>query len=294
MDLRQVQYFLAVANAGSFSVAADELFISQSSLSKQILALEKELDVRLFDRSHRKIVLTEAGEFFYDHALQLETTYKVMLGGLGKYRMTKPDLAIAAIPVIAQYGITRYLAQFKSKFPNIHIVLEEKEVATILPAMKNRQYDLALVRDHDLVARQYNSVEFLQDKLVVAVSNEHRFATRKSLSLKELAGENFITYNKGSHWHEIVMNACREAGFEPRVFYASLRGASIVGLVAAKSGIALMMEQVLNYYRRPDVVSIPLDETIESRIVLVYLKNKKISKPAKTFIRFIQKVVQTA
>jgi DNA-binding transcriptional LysR family regulator len=90
------------------------------------------------------------------------------------------------------------------------------------------------------------------------------------------------------------MNACREAGFEPRVFYASLRGASIVGLVAAKSGIALMMEQVLNYYRRPDVVSIPLDETIESRIVLVYLKNKKISKPAKTFIRFIQKVVQTA
>jgi DNA-binding transcriptional LysR family regulator len=79
------------------------------------------------------------------------------------------------------------------------------------------------------------------------------------------------------------------AGFEPRVFYSTLRGASIIGLVASNSGVALMMEKVLNYYRRSDVVAIPLTETFTSKIVITYLKEKKLSKSVKMFIRFMEK-----
>lgn len=291
MEIKQVQYFLAVTEAGSFSVAADDLYISQSSLSKRIIALEKELEIQLFDRSKRKISLTDAGRVFYKHAINFNEINKALTTDLEEYRTEASSLSIAAIPVIAQYGITSYIAQFKSAYPNINFTLEEREASTILPALNSRKYDLAFVRDYSMDTNQYSNLEIFRDKLLVAVSNKHRFAARKSISLTELSDENFITYNEGTIVHELSVEACRKAGFEPRVFYASLRGASIIGLVASNSGVALMMEKVLNYYDRHDVVSIPLDETIESKIVVAYLKNKKLSKSAKTFIKFVEKIL---
>jgi LysR family transcriptional activator of glutamate synthase operon len=148
---------------------------------------------------------------------------------------------------------------------------------------------LAFVRDYGIDLEQYETVEVVRDKLMVAVSKKHHFATRESLSLSELSGENFIMFNKGTLAYEIAVNACREAGFEPRVFYSSLRGASIIGLVASNSSVALMMEKVLDYYRNPGVAAVSLKEKVESKIVVAYPKNKKLSKSAKTFLRFIEK-----
>ena len=83
MEIKQVQYFLTVAEAGSFSVAAEDLYISQSSLSKQIIALEKELGIPLFDRSKRKIALTPAGETYLKHARNIHAEYQVLMTDLG-------------------------------------------------------------------------------------------------------------------------------------------------------------------------------------------------------------------
>lgn len=289
MEIKQVQYFLAVAEAGSFSVAAEDLYISQSSLSKQIIALEKELKLQLFDRSKRKISLTEAGKIFQKHAIHLYETHKAMLTEIGGYKKTIASLSIAAIPVIAQYGITSYLAKFKTAHPNIVFNLEEREASTVLPALHKREYDLAFIRDYGVNLNQYSYLEIVRDKLMVAVSKDHRFSARKSVSLLELADENFITYNKGTLVYELSVNACKLAGFEPRVFYATLRGASIIGLVAANSGVALMMEKVFNYYQRSDVIPIPLDTTVASKVILAYPKNRKLSKSAKTFLDFMKK-----
>ena len=291
MEIKQIQYFLSVAERGSFSAAAQDLYISQSSLSKQVIALEKELDLQLFDRSKRKISLTDAGKVFHKHALNLNKDYQAVLADLEEYRATAPSLSIVAIPVIAQYGITSYISQFKSTYPNINFTLEEREASTIFPALKSCQYDLAFVRDYHMATNQYSSMEIFKDHLLVAVSNKHRFAERESISLAELANENFITYNEGTIVYELSVEACRNAGFEPRVFYSTLRGASIIGLVAANSGIALMMEKVLDYYKRSNVVSIPLNDRIESKIVIAYLKNKKLSKSATTFIEFVRKTL---
>jgi DNA-binding transcriptional LysR family regulator len=289
VEIKQIQYFLSVVDTGSFSAAADELYISQSSLSKKIIALEKDLDVELFDRTKRRVSLTDAGKSFHKHALAFNDIYKSMLNDLMEFLKSTPSLSIAAIPVIAQYGITSYIAQFKSAYPSIHFDLEEREASTVLPALSQHKYDLAFLRDYGINTDQYSTLEVVRDKLMVAVSKNHKFAGRKTLSLSELANENFIMFNKGTLVYEVAINACHSAGFEPRVFYATLRGASIIGLVASNSGVALMMEKVLDYYRNPDVIAIPLEEIIESKIVLAYLKDKELSKPAKTFIRFMEK-----
>jgi DNA-binding transcriptional LysR family regulator len=87
--------------------------------------------------------------------------------------------------------------------------------------------------------------------------------------------------------HDIAVAACRQAGFEPRVFYASIHLESIFGLVASNIGIAMMMEQLYEYYKNDDIVAVPLEEVIPSNIVLAHLKSKKLPKPAKLFMDFI-------
>ena len=287
MELKQVTYFLTVAELGSFSAAADHLYISQSSLSKQIMALEKELGIELFDRSKRNIVLTEAGATFRKHAQRHNDEYKVMLANLKEYKRA-PSLSIIAIPVIAQYGITSYIAQFQSAFPNIQLMLEEREASTILPALNDHQFDLAFVRDNYLDIEQYHVLEVDRDKFMVTLSVKHPLATRTSISLSELANENFIMFDKGTIVHELAVDVCREAGFVPRIFYASLRVESILGLVASQSGIALIMEKIFQYHKHPDVIAIPMREIVESKIVLVYPRGKKLSIPAKNFWEFIR------
>jgi DNA-binding transcriptional LysR family regulator len=288
MEVKQVQYFLAVVNTGSFSAAADELYITQSSISKQIIALEKELGCSLFDRSKRKISLTRAGETFLKHAHNLNTDYQTMLADLSKYK-SMPYFSIIAIPVIAQYGITTHMAQFKSAHPKLNFTLDEREAATILPALNNHQYDLAFIRDYALDCEVYSFLLIARDKLQVVVSKSHHFAGRQSIALSELADENFIMFDKGTIVHELTMDACHQAGFDPRIFYASLRVESILGLVVSNSGIALMMEKVLAYHQPHDIVAIPLENNIESNLVLAWLKNKQLPQPARVFIEFMEK-----
>ena len=287
MEMKQVEYFLAVAELRSFSVAADNLYVSQSSLSKQIMALEKELGVALFDRSKRSIALTASGESFQKHAHRLNDEYKAMISNIKDYKIA-PSLSIVAIPVIAQYGITSYIAQFQSAYPKMQLLLEEREALAILPALNSRQFDLAFIRDNYLDTEQHHILEVNSDKFVVALSVKHPLAVRASISLSELANENFIMFDKGTIVHELAVDACRKAGFEPRNFYASLRVESILGLVASQAGVALIMEKVFQYHKHPDVIAIPLTEIIESRIVLAYTKDKKLSVWAESFWEFIR------
>jgi DNA-binding transcriptional LysR family regulator len=289
MKLAQVQYVLMVAQAGTFTEAAAKLYISQSSLSKQIIALEKELGLPLFDRSRRKVALTEAGEAFLRHARTLNETYLAMMAELTAYKAT-PAVSILTIPVIAQYGIPSYLAQFKQAYPHLDVTLEEREAVEILPVLDDRGADLAIVRDSYLDAARYDSLVIARDQLLVAVSRAHRLADRPSVSLKELADENLITVGKASLIQELMVDACRQAGFEPRIFYASYRAESILGLAASGSGVALMMKRIFDYSRRLDVVGVPLDETITSNVVLAWLKGKRLSRAAKTFVDFVAKL----
>lgn len=286
MELKQIQCVLAITASGSFSAAAEDLYISQSSLSKLVMALEKELGFALFDRSKRKIALTLAGRAFLPHAQKMNDAYCAMLADLGEYKIA-PPLSIVAIPVIAQYSIPSYIARFRGAHPDIAVLLEEREAAAILPALNSHQYELAFVRDNYLNPAEYLLWAIAQDKMVVVVSKEHRYAARASLSVAELAGENHIMFDRGTVVHELAVDACRAAGFEPRIFYASLRVESVLGLVASNSGVALMMEKVVRYHANPQVAVIPLQETIASNIVLVAPKGRKLPWQARVFVDFV-------
>jgi len=290
MEIRQIQYFLSIVETGSFSAAADEHYISQSSLSKVIIALEKELGVSIFDRSKRKIFLTEAGEAFLGHARKLNTTYKAMVVELDGYKANVDSFSIAAIPVLTQYGITTSIAQFKDLNPSIRFSLEEIDGLNILPALDERRFDLAFTRHNYLNHDQYASLEIYRDKMLVMVSKNNQYAKRSSISLKELSKDNFIVFDKVTDLYKLIMDECGKAGFEPTVFYSSHRKVSVFGLVGTNIGLALIPAKIYEYHQHQDVLAIPLEEHIECNIVLAWLKNRKLPKAAGIFIDFMDKM----
>ena len=292
MESRQVQYFLAIVDNGSFSAAADELYISQSSLSKKIIALEKELGVTLFDRSKRKIKLTKAGKKFLEHARALDSAYRDMVIEIDDYKAKEDYFSVAAIPVISEYGITNLIALFQEQYPNIHLSLEELNGMSILPALSERRFDLAFTRHNYLDYDQFTGIEVCKDKFLVVVSQKNPHASKTTISLKELSNDNFIVFDKVTLLHELIMEECNKAGFDPTIFYSSHRKVSVFGLVGANIGIALTPEKIYDYHKQPDVVAIPLEETIESNIVLVYPKTKKLPRSAKIFMDFIHSSVE--
>jgi LysR family transcriptional activator of glutamate synthase operon len=291
MEIRQIQYFLSIVETGSFSAAADEHYISQSSLSKKIIALEKELGVPLFDRSKRKVFLTVTGEVFLEHARKINGAYKAMIIDLNGYKSETDSFSIAAIPVIAQYGITTYIAQFREVYPNIFFTLEEIDGLNILPALEERRFDLAFTRHNFLDDEKFTCLEIRKDKLLVVVSKKNRYATKSSISIKELSDDNFIVFDRVTDLHKLIMEECKKAGYDPLIFYSSHRKVSVFGLVGANIGLALMPSKIYDYHNHPDVLSIPLEEHIECNMVLAYLKNKKLPKAANIFIDFLEKMV---
>jgi Transcriptional regulator len=287
VDFKQLEYFIQIVNSGSYSEAADQLFVSQSSLSKQILALEKELNISLFDRHKRRIELTKAGQAFLPHARELILEYQNMSADISQFKII-PELKIAAFPVIAQYGVISFITQFRQKYPSVNLTFEEREAAEVNMILSNHSCDCAFMRDNYLDKDHYDMVEIAKDRMVLVLSRNHPLAKRKNVSLSELSNENFIMFDKGTVVHELCIDACHNVGFEPRVFYASFRVDTILGLVASNSGIALIMEKVFDFANNQEVIAIPLIEPIESKIVLVYLKESRLSTTTKLFIKMVQ------
>jgi DNA-binding transcriptional LysR family regulator len=291
MEIRQIHYFLSIARTGSFTAAADELFVSQSSLSKQIIALERELGVQLFDRSKRKVTLTEAGKAFRTHAVKMDQAHTTMVADLEGYRPGAETLSITAIPVIDHYGIPKYIAAFREAYPAIRLTLEKREAVEIASDLGAHRCDLAFTRANCLNRDRHAWIKVFPDRLIVVVSIDHRLASRPVVSLQDLKDETFVVLDRYTAVDQILEDVCRGAGFEPRTMHSSLRGESIVAGVAANMGVGLMMERVFDYYKDPGVVALELVPVIETWLVLAHTKGRALSGPARAFVEFIASMV---
>lgn len=292
MEIRQIYYFLSIVDTGSFSAAADEHFISQSSLSKMILTLEKELRVSLFDRSKRKVALTDAGQAFLSHARKIVADNKAMLFDMEHYRTDTDSFFIGTIPVMAQYGIATLVSQFRDRHPNVHFHLEEIGGSNIIRSLEDHRFDIVFTRHNYLDDELFESVEIRKDKLVLVVAKNNHYARRTSIALKELANDNFILFDKATDLYRLIMDECGKAGFEPTIFFSSHRKVSVFGLVETNIGIALVPLQTYEYHQPPDIVPIPLEDEISCDMVLVYPKTRKLPASAVTFVDFMRHVTE--
>ncbi|NFH69370.1 LysR family transcriptional regulator [Clostridium botulinum] len=269
ITIEQIQYFLAIKKYNGFSPAAHELCISQSSLSKQIKALENELDTILFDRASRVTSLTSAGEDFYIYAEKFLDDYNNIIQSMKKHSISKKStLKIGTIAVITQYGLTSTIAAFKSKYPTIDINIFEDENDAILTMLIKSEIDFAIIRDFNLPRNSFDVIPLANDELVVVTSNNHPLAKKKYISFDDLKNEDFIICSK-SGVYDICVKECTKLGFTPNVIHNINKIETILGLVSEGLGITLIVNNVLKPFGNSNISVHPLKKPINSNLALV-------------------------
>jgi DNA-binding transcriptional LysR family regulator len=179
----------------SFSEAADELFITQSSISKHIQTIEEILNLELIDR--RRMRLTPAGDRFYVCAKQIVKQYDSMLQIMQDYRKDyNLQVRIVAIPALALSIISKLMSNFWKEHPDVNYQLTEMEMSRAMAAFHHAKADIAIVRTNMLdKCQNYNIIPLKEDEVVVLCSPSHRFATYDEVPLKDVIGEHTVFHN---------------------------------------------------------------------------------------------------
>jgi len=240
MELHQLRYFCAVADTGSFSRAAEHSHVSQPSLSQQILKLEAELGVRLFDRLGRSVRLTDAGKTFLPRARSVLRELEAARGDIteGKDSISG-HVTVGVIPTVAPYFLPPVLAAFSKRFPDAAVSVVEEITPVLLDRLRAGAIDLAIlalpIRGHE-----FESLPLLTEPLFAALPKKHRLSRRATISLRDLRKEPFLLLRDGHCFRENAVAACDRARVSPQVVFESGQFSSLLGLVGAGMGISLV------------------------------------------------------
>lgn len=288
MEIEHLHEFTVIAKLQSFSRAAEELCISQSSLSKHMLSLERELGVPLLVRNPRSVELSPAGAQILPLAAQAyEIQNKITVAAARQSSQERTLLKIASIPVMAQYNITGVLAKFQRLHPGVTLEVQECEQHELSPMLEQGTCELAFSRLRGGPESNMEALEFCRDNLVAVVPQDHPFSKKEALCLSDLETEPLLFLDRRTGLHALCDELCRRAGFAPKVVYTGHRPENIVELAAQHMGIALLMKRHTDYVQNSKVVCIDVAPLVESSICLVRSRNRRTSALAREFWNFV-------
>jgi DNA-binding transcriptional LysR family regulator len=241
MELHQLRYFVTVVREGTFTKAAERLYITQPSLSEQIRKLETELGSPLFDRLGRSLALTSAGEAFLPHAQRVLFEVELARQRIQEVQgLRRGRISIGVLPSAAARLLPTFLAEFRHRYPGVEMVLREENVSSEFEDLVHEgELDLAIIRlprrRPDLEARR-----LIREPMVLVVPPGHRLGGRRSVVLAELAPEPFVVMKDGYGLRELLVTMCEASGFQPRVAVETSQLGSVLGLVLAGLGVTVL------------------------------------------------------
>jgi molybdate transport repressor ModE-like protein len=295
LDVRRMRVLREVARHGSFSAAADALSFTQSAVSQQIAALEREAGTTLVERSVRGIRLTDAGRALVRHTdailgrLSEAEAELEAIAGLrgGRLRMASFESVGATLMPLA-------IATFKQRHPAVELSLSLAEPEHALPRLKSGELELALAFGADgVVVPEDDGIErvhLLDDPLYLALAPGHPLARKRSLRLADLAGDPWIEGTPTCACAAMTRRACERAGFTPHIAFESDDYGAIQGFVAAGVGVALIAELALTTVRDDIVIRSLGRETPVRRIHAAVLAGTYRSPATAAMLDILQDV----
>lgn len=287
MTFDELYYFVVLVREDNFLNAAETLHISQSSLTKHIQKLEKELDISLFDRNSRKAVITEAGKYFYKEAVKLLKQKEKIIYNLEKYK-SKEEIKIGVLPVFNQYNLNSIFKNFKEKYPYIKINFEEGEEESLKEGILNGKFDFIIARDLSDKTIIKEAV-VARDILIAAVPENHLLAEKKSLALKDLKNENLFLMNKYTTVYQIITKLFDKEKISPRITKTA-RAETIINCLSFENGTALLPYSSFKIFKNKNLKIIKLVPEIKIPVVLMRNKKSKITKNMNDFINFFENI----
>lgn len=291
MKFEYLQEFLALAKTQNYSIAAEDLFISASSLSRHILLLEKELGVELFIRYPRTVTLSKYGELFYPYAETLLGTMEDFEKALAEQtKNTFPTLSIGFSRSAINYGIMQKLISFKHSHPSIRFNFSEAAPTQLLQMLRNRECDYIISYRYAFHNNSdYRAYTLIQDRLAVAVSVINPISQKPSLTLPDLKGQSFLVHDQSSPTYSYYRQLLLNAGIDPNTSIQIESTEFIMDLVSYGIGIALVGQKRYENLLPANVTLIPLEPEIPRQLVLTF-KNRQLSKAEEYFFQYIQSI----
>ncbi|MGI9019504.1 MAG: LysR family transcriptional regulator [Solirubrobacterales bacterium] len=262
LDVKRLRILREVAARGSFSAAAEELYLSQSAVSQQVATLEREVGMTLLERTSAGPKLTDAGSALVTHVdaviCRLEEAERELAAIAG---LEGGRLRLVSFPTASATLVTRAVSSFRERHPAVELQLGEAEPDQSVPALKRGEYDLALTYDYafhpDPEDRDTHRTLLLEEEMQIALPPEHRLAKRAAVKLGDLADDDWLTGVSSGSCRTHVILLCQQAGFEPRISFESDDYQVLQGLVSAGVGVSLLPELALAG-RHAEVVTRPL------------------------------------
>lgn len=285
--LRQLKYFIEVAQHLSFTAAAHHLNISQPTISQQIVELEKMLGFSLFKRNNRSVVLSQAGIVFLTEAKKISESLeaavlkasKAQKGEIGELRIGVIDAAVA-------HFLPNIIRLYKMQYPEIIITIQHMNPLLQLKAFEEGKIDVGFSRSFN--SKQYNGLEHhivYKDKIVAVFSKDHPLADRKNISISELKNESFILFsrNETEGFFDLMIRFCQEIGnFCPYVGHEPVLLQTLFLLVESGLGVSLIPSCARYLNNNVSIVNIK-DQSPEIPLNILYKKNN-MTPASKSFL----------
>lgn len=277
MTSEQLRYFITIVDTGSYMDAALYLDITQSSISKQIQALERELGVTLFDRSRRKAALTFEGKRLLPEARSLlERIDHLMYSASMLSPENSSRFNVVTLPFVGYLGLYAPLGHFEINHPECILNVMEMEEPQLMRRMINNDFDLAV--NYEFEYRLSNSEQdffpIVEDEVVFALHNEHPLAAHDTLSFDDIGSEPLFLMMPYTCISKLCVQRFREEDFIPNVIFRG-RPETIFGGAEAGRGIAMLTEKQAKCYMTKDVKTIPLERRLRVIIGAVPGRNKR-------------------
>ncbi|AOV07448.1 LysR family transcriptional regulator [Sporosarcina ureilytica] len=285
MDERQLLYFTALIDKGSFTKASKELHISQPSLSSAIKKLEESMGLTLIERTTRKISLTKEGEILYKEAKNLLNQFTHVREEMSRLKNLGPlELQIGLIESVKSW-LPKVISSYIKSNPDIHIQLVEvlglKQVEL---ALKNYKMHLAITNQY-FDNKEIVTIPIYKENLVAVFPKEHSLQNKQNITLNDLMHEKFIIGKEGFQTRQDIVSAFRNAGISPNIHFEFERFETAFSLVEEGLGITIVPE---NYITASNHASLTIktiaDSNLARTVYLAYMKNRYLPPVVEEFI----------
>jgi LysR family transcriptional regulator, transcription activator of glutamate synthase operon len=290
MELRQIIYFIEVAKREHVTEAAHHLHVAQSAISRQIANLEAELGVSLFIREGRSVKLTPVGRVFLERAevvvVELEKAKQEIFEFLnpetGTIRIGFPNsLAAKTLPTV--------ISAFRDHHPHIGFQLHQGTHQSLSESVIKGQIDLAFVSPVPKDEPEIIGHTLFTENIMALLPITHPLAEQPSILLNQLRQDSFVMFRTGFALRNLIINACQQSGFKPKIAFDGEDIDTLKGLVAAGLGVALLPEITLIDNVPNETVKVPISYPNITRTVgIIKPKNRELAPSEQLFFNFLK------
>lgn len=291
MELRHLRYFIAVAEELHFGRAAKRVHIAEPPLSQQIRRLEEELKIKLFDRTTRRVQLTDGGRAFLREArLTLSQADWAIRVGTRASRGEIGELSLGFVPAADMKLLPRILPTFRRRYPDVHLELYSQSGAAQLQALREGRIHAGfLFKPVEEDSLFVDSV--LKEPLVVVLPSSHRLAKKQQIALKTLAQEPFIFFRRdvAPGFYDVIANCCLQAGFSLKIRQEADHIQTNLGLVAMGLGISLLPASI-QVIQRAGIAYRPLCAPIPQVEMAIAYRRDNTSEVLHAFLKVVREI----